>query len=550
MRKYPEPSDYQAAIQNPHLVFRRPELQACRVRLNPLGMPVVSSGGFALSFYLQAPDSEQWVVRCFKADSPDRRARYDAISRFLNDHPDPLLLDVDYYEQGILVNGDWYPVVKMPLVRGVTLHRYIEHELGQGRSSAHLSDKLRAAVDTLQRLGVAHGDLQHGNIMVQNGQLVLVDYDGMYVPAMRGWSPAEIGSANYQHPLRKKQFGPDLDRFSAIVIDVALQALAVRPDLWAKCHTGENLLLRRADFLKPHESALLAELEQIPHLRDATASLRAICQGPVEATPPLAAVLPPLPAGMLPRPVMAGAAYAGTEDDIDEQLNRLYASWTPAPAPAAPINSAPPVTAATAAPPAPPPTSAQEDNWQEVAGLLRMLPKILRIIWFTVFFSLTFGRMMLGGLVDLVTPDPIPVPTPKPTLAILRPVSVDDLRSQTVAAVCPTDLYVSLAEPRGVATTSVLYFVWRSSKSLTLPCRYKLKIWRAGEPPMFITADNWLKWDGSTYTMQVFMHLLLPDDQQEPGTFYWTVELGIERSSSDPIPTHGAPLEFYWKPMD
>src|SRR5215213_8121750 len=126
MRKYPEPSDYQAAIQNPDLVLREPQLRASRVRVDRLGMPVVSSGGFALSFYLQAPTGRQWVVRCFKADSPDRRARYDAISRFLNANPDPMLLDVDYAEQGILVDGAWFPVVKMPLVRGVTLQRYIE----------------------------------------------------------------------------------------------------------------------------------------------------------------------------------------------------------------------------------------------------------------------------------------------------------------------------------------------------------------------------------------------------------------------------------------
>ena len=171
MRKYPEPSDYQAAIQNPNLVLREPELRAARVRLDRLGMPVVSSGGFALSFYLEAPPEaplgEQWVVRCFKADSPDRRARYDAISRFLNANPDPMLLDVDYHEQGILVDGAWYPIVKMPLVQGVTLQRYIETEIASGRSLAHLSAKFRTVVGRLEQLGIAHGDLQHGNIMVQ-----------------------------------------------------------------------------------------------------------------------------------------------------------------------------------------------------------------------------------------------------------------------------------------------------------------------------------------------------------------------------------------------
>jgi thiamine kinase-like enzyme len=39
----------------------------------------------------------------------------------------------------------------------------------------------------LNRAGVAHGDLQHGNILVANGKPKLIDYDGMYVPALRAY---------------------------------------------------------------------------------------------------------------------------------------------------------------------------------------------------------------------------------------------------------------------------------------------------------------------------------------------------------------------------
>jgi len=510
---------------------------------------VVSSGGFALSFYLQAPDGEQWVVRCFKADSPDRRTRYDAISRFLNAHPDPLLLDVDYYDQGILVNGAWYPVVRMPLVRGVTLYRYIEHELRQGRSIAHLSLKFRAAVRRLEQLGIAHGDLQHGNIMVQAGQLVLVDYDGMYVPELRGWPPAEIGSAAYQHPLRADQFDPTLDRFSAIVIDLALQALTVRPDWWAKYNTGENLLFRRADFLEPQASPLLAELEQIPHLRAPARDLRAICQAPFEATPRLENAVPPLSPPASSSPVLWSAPSAGQADDIDEQLDRLYASWSPQTAPAVWANAAPSVTVVAAAPPAPPAlptTSAQQDNWQEVAGLLRMLPKVLRVVWFTFIFSLTFGRMILGGLVDLVTPDPILVLTPTP--AFLRQVSVDDLPAQAAAAVCPADLYVSLAAPRDTVKTKTVEFAWRANEEIIPPCRFQLKLWRQDETPMLINLIAPPEQDGRSYSTRVLLSNYLPAGEQHPGAIYWTVQLVAGRATNNPIPIHGVPLEFNWEP--
>ena len=343
MRKYPEPSDYQIAIQNPQLVLRDPLLNTARVRVDRLGMPVVSSGGFAFSFYLQAEDDSQWVVRCFKADSPDRRARYDAISRFLNAHPDPILLDVDYVEEGILVNGAWYPIVKMPLVRGVTLQRAIEAEITAGSSVTHLSGKFRTLVNRLQQLKIAHGDLQHGNIMVEHGELVLVDYDGMYVPALRGWPAAEMGSASYQHPLRQDQFSPTLDRFSAIVIDMALQALAAAPGLWTKYNTGDNILFGKKDFSEPETSPLLHDLEQIPHLRQAVHRLRTICRGPFDAIPKLDDVLPPLPDGVQPMTLRGipqvitspfnwdtGEGGASASDvGVDAQLTRLYTNWTP-----------------------------------------------------------------------------------------------------------------------------------------------------------------------------------------------------------------------------
>lgn len=546
MPKYPQPSDYQAAIQNPHLVFRQPELQACRVRVDRLGMPVVSSGGFALSFYLQAPAGEQWVVRCFKADSPDRRARYDAISRFLNAHPDPLLLDVDYYDQGILVNGVWYPVVKMPLVRGVTLQRYIEHELAQGRSVAHLSRKFRAAARRLEQLGIAHGDLQHGNIMVQHGELVLVDYDGMYVPELRNWPPAEIGSAAYQHPLRKDQFGPNLDRFSAIVIDVALQALAVKPDLWAKYNTGENLLFRRTDFLEPHASALLRELEQIPQLRVPVRNLHAICQAPFEATPRLEEVVPPLAAPAFVVSAAQGALRVREAEDIDEKLNKLYAAVPPAPANAAPpVAAAPPAQAARVQGST---KSPQDENWEEVGRVLRMLPKALRVVWFTVIFSLTFGRTIFSGVADLVTADPIAIATPAARPTIVRQVDASDLGAQAAADVCPDDVYVNLQEPRDYVIDGVLHFVWRANKSVIPPCRYWIKVWREDGLTKIIKTNDSLKWDGAIYTMEVFLHLTMPPEEQK-GTFYWTLELGVEGSSSDPIPTHGAPLKFDWDPL-
>ena len=90
----------------------------------------------------------------------------------------------------------------------------------------------------------AHGDLQHGNILVnETGALRLIDLDGAWVPTLAGKGVREAGHPAYQHPLRvASDWGPDLDRFPALVIYVALRALAVAPQAWYRLDNGDNLL--------------------------------------------------------------------------------------------------------------------------------------------------------------------------------------------------------------------------------------------------------------------------------------------------------------------
>jgi hypothetical protein len=600
MPKYPQPSDYQIAIQNPNLVLREPDLRTARVRLDRLGMPVVSSGGFALSFYLQAEDESQWVVRCFKADSPDRQARYAAISRFLNLHPDPLLLDVDYVEEGILVNGAWYPIVRMPLVHGVTIQRCIEAQLAAFYSVGHLSRKFRALVDRLQQLKIAHGDLQHGNIMVQNGELVLVDYDGMYVPALRGWAAAEMGSAAYQHPLRQDQFSPTLDRFSAIVIDMALQALAAAPGLWAKYNTGENILFNKTDFSAPESSSLLHDLEQIPHLREAVHRLRRICQGPFDAIPRLEDVLPPLPDDVQPMtlpgiPLVVtspftwdtgdGGAGAG---DVDAQLTRLYTNWIPttpgtnwsatgtpialpfygSPGVLQPRSNVPgPLTPPTPLlPPAPKPSpkpSPQPAHKHAAAAPQHggkhhalshsaqgkhephLLGKAGRIIFLLVAIGWLLPRAMSFANMP-------PAGTHWEFAALLPGFTHQEAPvSPLPVEECPGEVDVYLAAPKTAVQGSLATFSWRGSPKLTERCHYRLKLWRTDGTLIALSAAaaNHVTTMPDGYEAVVDMTQDFPPGQQFGGDFVWTVELVDSVHSNEFMLVHSKPQAFTWVPQ-
>jgi serine/threonine protein kinase len=288
--RLPQLDEYRQAVQSPGLVFQDADLRACQPDTDHMRLPFVSSGGFALTFRLLG-QHKQWAVRCFHKPVPDRQRRYAAISRFLNSNRNPIFTDIHYLPQGIRVNEQWYPVTKMRWLPGETLSKFIEGNITRPQALDGLSGQFQKLVAALERIGVAHGDLQHGNIMVSEGKLMLIDYDGMYVPGLAGSTSSELGHVNYQHPARtEKEFGILLDRFSAIVIYLALRALALASnpsDLWQKYSTGENLLFTQEDFRSPDNSELLGRLSTLPGFQPLVNRFRLVCKGSVAQTPSL-----------------------------------------------------------------------------------------------------------------------------------------------------------------------------------------------------------------------------------------------------------------------
>lgn len=312
MTTFPSATDYQSAVLNPKHVFQDKDLCSAKVRTNQLGLPAVNAGGFALTYFFKTSDGAKWVVRCFKKEIESRKQRYIEISQFLNKHKESFFTTAEYIQQGILVNGQWYPIVKMTQIEGETLNSFIESNLGESKKLINLANQFRDLVVRLEQLGIAHGDLQHGNIMISNDQLVLIDYDGMYVPALNGHQSVEAGHRSYQHPLRNAEFWPDLDRFSAIVIYLGLKATSLNPNLWQKYSNGDNLLFQSTDFSNPFTSPLLQELESLPGLKQHVTNFRLSCKLPLLSIPRLFDFLD----GKIPQD---RAVAINSEDDSSQQ---------------------------------------------------------------------------------------------------------------------------------------------------------------------------------------------------------------------------------------
>jgi hypothetical protein len=289
--------DYAEAIQNPHVSFKDQRLAVGQAALTKLGTPQASTGGFAIAFQLKS-GGRAWAVRCFTHDSADLAGRYQAISSFLGSAPRTGFVPVEYLEQGVRVAGQWWPVTVMPWVQGTALNEWVQGHLGASAALISLRTRFAALVEQLEQSAVAHGDLQHGNVVIgPSGDLTLIDYDGMYVPALSGTKMPEGGQPNYQHPDRSKAaFGPGLDRFSAAVIWSALEVLSEDSRFWAKYDNGENLLFRADDFARPSDSAILADLRAHHSLAHVAERITRLAQAPVDRLPTLADVV----AGRLP----------------------------------------------------------------------------------------------------------------------------------------------------------------------------------------------------------------------------------------------------------
>jgi serine/threonine protein kinase len=259
----PSASQYSDAIQNPKLCFSLPWLREGTLALDRLGMPLVMAGNFAVVFKLRLLDGTR-AVKCFCRFLGDREARYIAVDKQLDISKPSSLTGFDYFPRGILVEGKRYPILLMDWIEGPTLNVYIEGVLTKNNfrdALASLAEDWCRAVKELDDCHIAHGDLQHGNIIVTSDGIRLVDLDGTFVPGLTGRKAAELGHSHYQHPKQSEDFfDAGLDRFSSLVIYLSLLAIAERPTLWKTFH-DENLIFTKQDFTDPSRSPLFQALD-------------------------------------------------------------------------------------------------------------------------------------------------------------------------------------------------------------------------------------------------------------------------------------------------
>lgn len=292
-RQLPGSTEYQSALQNLSVTMVLPELKQYNPVKGKRGQNLIYSGGFAMTCPIQNPQTgSKYALRFFTSLPEDIEARYAAISKFITQHYDSgLFAEIEYEPEGVLIQGQRYPICKMEWLEGVTLRVYVSRHINDPNKMNSLADKFHDLIQKISKLGIAHGDLSHENIMVVQDELMLVDYDGMYLPDLASRGPVVAGQKNFQHPQRFQEggyFGPYQDDFSAIVIYLSLLSLRYNTSFFDRYENGGNSLLFKADdFINPDSSDYLREMEQYPDLAPLVQTFRNVCREDIRNVPSL-----------------------------------------------------------------------------------------------------------------------------------------------------------------------------------------------------------------------------------------------------------------------
>ena len=261
---YPLLSEYIDAILSPEDSFE--ELKGLQPVLDSTGRPVMSSGNFAVVFKMEDASKKQYAVKCFLREQEGREQSYKLITRELSRLDSPYFLKARYLEKEIFVDTTTseqteFPVLVMDWVEGKTLDKYIREHIDSSYYLADLAYRFSILANWLYDQPFAHGDLKPDNIIVkEDGQIVLVDYDGMFVPGMEGQEAREIGSPDFRHPGRTVySFDERIDDFPLASILLSLKLISLKPELLDSYGAQDRLLFSVKDYLDPDACPLLKD---------------------------------------------------------------------------------------------------------------------------------------------------------------------------------------------------------------------------------------------------------------------------------------------------
>jgi hypothetical protein len=235
------------------------------VRTTPIKVFAFGSGANAVVFKANY-HNRTYGIRCFLNNDLNRVDRARSISKYLENINASWKIDYKFLDNEMVINGASYPIIQMTWSTGKDLNSWTSDNLNENEKLNQLQKKIVELSKSLEENNIGHGDIQCGNILVEEtGSIItlkLIDYDGVYIPTLSHLNAIENGRGEFQHPSRNLlNYRPTIDRFSFIVIVTALELLKFDKSLWKSplqygFNTLDNLLFSASDFKNPNSSKL------------------------------------------------------------------------------------------------------------------------------------------------------------------------------------------------------------------------------------------------------------------------------------------------------
>ena len=266
--QYPLISEYLAAIQDAH--DNLDKLNHLVPVLDKHGEPYRSSGAFAVVFKMKDElTGKCYALKCFTEEQEGRAEAYRQIAEKLEFVDSPYITSVKYLEKELFVDSncedDEFPVLLMDWIEGKTMETYIAENYTDSYEMSMLCYRFCKMAAWLRSQSFAHGDIKPDNIIVRpDGTLTLVDYDGMFVPAMKGQKSPTIGTKDFSHPLRTiDDFDETIDDFALASIALSLKAISLDSSLLQSYGASDRLLFSATDYLDLSKSKIFAALQSL-----------------------------------------------------------------------------------------------------------------------------------------------------------------------------------------------------------------------------------------------------------------------------------------------
>ena len=266
--QYPLISEYVRAIQDASNNLDK--LAHLVPVLDDHGEPYRSSGAFAVVFKMKDEQTgKYYALKCFTEEQEGRAEAYRQIADELEFVDSSYITSVKYLDKEIFVDSsceeDEFPVLLMDWIDGETMENYIAENYQDNYAMAMLCYRFCKMAAWLRSQPFAHGDIKPDNIMVRpDGNLTLVDYDGMFVPAMKGQKSPTIGTKDFSHPLRTvDDFNETIDDFALASIALSLKAISLRPSLLDEYGGADRLLFSVEDYRDLSNSNVFVSLSEL-----------------------------------------------------------------------------------------------------------------------------------------------------------------------------------------------------------------------------------------------------------------------------------------------